>query len=635
MSAVAEVGYARTARAPARSRPPSEGPSPRYRAFAPWWVWSAMLAGAALLALAYSNAQRSTSNLHVDLFWIGELAFVLPAAARLLRPATTREERVALIVALGLFDFVPKLLRSPGSPVYFDEFAHWLQTQNVISSGHAFLPNPVIAVVESFPGLHVLVAGLHDVTGIPAYSLGSVLIALLHAASLVAVFLIAERLTRSHLAGGIAALLYSVNPSFLFFDSEYSYESLALPLVLWTLYASVVVSDPSSHRAEKRGWLAIGCLVGAACVATHHLSAYYLAAWLTLSAGAVSFKRRRLRVRSHPYAWWLAGGVTAMAAGWLAFVASGTVGYLSPYVGSGISEIASQLSGAHSTRQLFHASTLPAYEHLCAFAVPFLLLAGCVYAFRSALRSGLPPAARSFWMFAAAYFLSLPFMFSNSGNEGARRSWGFSFIGLAIVLAPVLATIVRRHARRRIAGMALLVAVAVVLVGDVAADLNETYRFPGPYVYGSDTRSLAPELYGLIDWFKRTQGTRKRFVADRYTSFPLEAYGDDFAAAPSAGFPVYTMFFRVTPPSRGLLRQLLDSGYQYLMVDKRSAQSLPRIGVYFTPDEPDAYARTKPIPEAALTKFDYLPYLQKIFESDNYVVYRFLRGPLQAAAEAR
>ena len=40
---------------------------------------------------------------------------------------------------------------------------------------------------------------------------------------------------RSPKAGAIAAVVYSLNPSWLFFDAQFSYETLALPILVWVL----------------------------------------------------------------------------------------------------------------------------------------------------------------------------------------------------------------------------------------------------------------------------------------------------------------------------------------------------------------------------------------------------------------
>jgi len=162
----------------------------------------------------------------------------------------------------------------------------------------------------------------------------------------------------------------------------------------------------------------------------------------------------------------------------------------------------------------------------------------------------------------------------------------------------------------------------VVLVGNVSAFTNETYRFPGPYVYGSDVRSLTPELLAATRWLRETQGPDRKVVADRFSALALASFGGEWPAAPSAGFPAWQLYFSTRRPSAMLLRELQTAGYAYLVVDRRMARYLPRIGVYFEPDEPEAYRRTAPPPAAALDRYERMPWTVKLYQSENLAIYR-------------
>jgi hypothetical protein len=83
------------------------------------------------------------------------------------------------------------------------------------------------------------------------------------------------------------------------------------------------------------------------------------------------------------------------------------------------------------------------------------------------------------------------------------------------------------------------------------------------------------------------------------------------------------------------MRDLRGSGWRYFVIDKEMSAFLPRIGVYFEPDEPSARVRTTPPPRGALTKYERLPWTQRIYESDNLVVYRLDFSKLDARAPTR
>ena len=91
---------------------------------------------------------------------------------------------------------------------------------------------------------------------------------------------------------------------------------------------------------------------------------------------------------------------------------------------------------------------------------------------------------------------STVFILAPAGAEGARRSWAFTWIGLCILAAPAVVWLLdwigqrARQWSRASLRSALLAALAISLVGGTAAGLNAAYRFPGPFLYGSDTRSI-------------------------------------------------------------------------------------------------------------------------------------------------
>jgi hypothetical protein len=97
----------------------------------------------------------------------------------------------------------------------------------------------------------------------------------------------------------------------------------------------------------------------------------------------------------------------------------------------------------------------------------------------------------------------------------------------------------------------------------------------------------------------------------------------EWPAEVSWKFPLWQLYFSVHLPSAALLQQIQHSHYRYLVIDKRMARYLPRIGVYFERGEPQAITRTTPPPAAALDKYETLPWVIKIYQSDNLEIYRF------------
>ena len=302
---------------------------------------------------------------------------------------------------------------------------------------------------------------------------------------------------------------------------------------------------------------------------------------------------------------------------------------------------------------MFNASTEPSYERLAAFASPLVIgilaLGGLVTLRRRMREHGDWPQAP--WspmrlglsLFGLLYFPSVPFILVSTGAEGARRSWAFTYLGLAILVTPVVLALVdsthwptprgrgtHRIGNRRIPAVVAILAACVLLVGNVAAGLDEAYRFPGPFVFGSDTRSITPELVGTADWFRANIGANQLIVTDRYTGLAFVREADAWTAAPSVGFPTYELYFHDGRPPGALVEELSSSHYAYLIVDRRMATELPAIGVFFEPDEPFAYGGRDPVTVANLAQYATYPWTTLLYQSDDYDIYRFDFGAINA-----
>lgn len=594
-----------------------------------------------MLAYVFSFAATDPGQVKFALFWLGVFLFTVPAFLRLCTVHAPRPERLAIVAAVGLMDFLPKILRSPPFPLFHDEHAHMQQVKEIAAGGHPFVPNSIVQMSEFFPGLHTLTVALQQLTGLGDFQLHVVLMALLHVVALLGVFVLAETIFESARVGGLAAFIFSLNPGFMWFDSQYAYESLAIVFFIWAIVAflRLEVAGSSSVRV---GWFAVGMTLAGACVVTHHLSSYSLAATLLLAQGVIL-----LRARARPAARRAARvtgaftlGVALMTAAWSALVAPETLDYLVRPLQSSIHELGRLLDRQQEARALFTGSTAPTYERMCAFLSPVIVGAGVLIGLYLLRRRSQTPGLVALAVLGLGFFASLPLMLTNLGVEAAVRTWSFSYLGLAVLLAPVVPWIVSRGgsqiARRAVlAGVTL--AVIVVLIGNVTMRMNVDYRFPGAFVYGSDTRSLTPELVTTARWFRGTYGGDQRIVSDRYTGLAFGSFGRAWWAYPTQAFPAWDLLLKEERPSRRLLRQLRDQHYRYLVVDERMARDIPLSGAYFTPGdgEPGANPVLRPVPAAALTKFEHLPFANKVYETDNLSIYRFDYGPLRLGRSRR
>jgi hypothetical protein len=630
------------------SRP--EPPSHRYRAQQLYFVAVAFaaceLAGMAALVRSYDIAQTTLSSTSEFVwFWLGMFLMGLPIAGLVARRAMPRSMRAALLTLYGLVSYAPKLLRNPTSPIYHDEFAHWRATYEILSTGKLFQPNPIISIIARYPGLHAATAAVVHATGLTIWQAGTLLLVLFHVTLVLGIASIAQSLGLDDRTASIVAVLYGLNSSFLYFDTQYAYESMAITLVVWALVGYVRAIRSQSQR-ERAAWSATTLAFSAGTVVTHHLSAFTLVIIMVLISGAMSIPwlaRGENWVRNAVTAWSLALVTALMTSAWFAFVAPATWSYLSPFVGAGLSELVQVAKGSGTARQLFGASLSPWWEQKAAYLVPVFALAvavGGLFLIRSQIRDGRLPRGRrrallcAFALLGLVYFPSTIFILAPSGAEGARRSWAFTWIGLCVLAGPEVVWLINWAKRRgrqwlRVSIYSgLLAALGVALVGGTAAGVDASYRFPGPFLFGSDARSITPELIAASKWFSARFSIGNNIVTDRYTSLIFGSIGLQNPATPSTGFPVYNLYTakpgaQIEPAF--LLFDLGLSNYTYLIVDERMAYDLPETGMYFTPGEPalmDLPQNGKPIFYGRLGKFNTLQWMVKVFQSDNYAIYR-------------
>jgi len=641
----------------------------------------------AALTRAYNIADATrTSTSEFAWFWVGMFLLELPLAAIIVRRATSHAMRTALLMFYGLVSYAPKLLRNPTAPIYHDEFAHWRATYEILSTGRLFQSNPIIPIIGRYPGLHAATASLVHATGLTIWQAATVLLILFHVTLVLGIAALAQALGFNNRTAALVALLYGLNSSFLYFDTQYAYESMAITLVVWTLvaYVRAIRSPPGKGRAV---WSVLTLMLSAGTVITHHLSTFTLVQIMTLVSLVVSVpwlakekgwaRGGRLEdgpsedparkgwpegwargnrpasrgrggwVRTAVTAWSLTLATALMAGAWFRFVAPTTWSYLSPFLGEGLSQLMQAANGSGGTRQLFGASLSPWWEQKSAYLVPLLALGlglGGLLSIRARIRDGrLPRGPRrallfGFGLLGLIYFPSTLFILSPSGAEGARRSWAFTWIGLCMLAGPAVVWLLDWVARcqrgwsRVSLRSSLLVALAAVLVGGTAAGLDASYRLPGPFLYGSDARSITPELVGTSKWFTARFGSDNNVVTDRYTGLVFGSSGLQDATFPFSGLPFYNLYLAkpdtaIEPPN--LLHDLRRSNYTYMIVDGNMAYDLPQLGVYFTSADPVSLRPQgrKPIFSGRLAKFNTFQWMIKAFQSNTYSVYRLSLPP--------
>jgi hypothetical protein len=637
-----ETGSSVLLRAPTRPADQQSAPSPPHGRDR-WQFFGLVLAhfmlAAAGIVTAYAQAKHSTSSTHIAIFWLSYFVAVIVTLAAGCFRYTRPGGQLSLLIGFGAFTYLPKFLMSVSGPVYFDEYGHWRQVNDIVSSGHLAPGNAYLPIVKYYPGLETLTAFVHFVTRLSTWHSGQIVILIAHCASLVVVYQLARTVRLAPIPSFLAALIFSLNPSFLYFDSQYSYESLGLPLAFATLLC-VLRARTATSQQKVLCWTAFGVAAALMCITTHHISALVMTLCCVLATIFVKAPQPDLLTRRRAVNGARLVAITAAVGTllWFTTYATPTKAYVAPHVEQGVTQVFNLLGSSDSgqststagaavpttSRSLFSGpSAPPIYERGAAFATPALALvaviAGVVVLLRRRDRRLALRQNAVFLTLCGLYFASLPLTLTSAGSETAHRSWAFTYVGLSLIAATALSGVVsgivpRLGKRGRAVGLALGSATLVIAaMGNVTVGVDLHYRFPGPATFGVDTRFETPELKALAGWAAAHLPAGGHVVTDRFTGEELTAYTSLDVPRPDQN-PVFALY-REGLPSPVVDKALRAGNFRYFILDKRVENQLPQ-------QRPWPGYQPGLVNTAALQRLNRSTFAQLIYRSQNYLVYR-------------
>ncbi len=585
--------------------------------------------GATLVVWAYRKAPTAGVESYDPIFWAGMvLAYLAVAWRACMRTAIA----VFWLVLLGLFTLLPKFWMSAGGPIYFDETAHFALLQNVISAGQLFQHTPLLPIGTFYPGLQSAAAAIHWLTGLSPWDSALTLIAVVHCLLPVQVYYLARALPVPHRWAAVAGLVYAANPSFVYFDAQFSYESVAILLMLTIvrLYVEALAAERSGSPTWDSSLSAslLIAVISFGLVVTHHLTS--LTGIALLLAGALTLKPmsgladRKGGWRRQFVRWMPVLTLATYFALWVGFVAPGTVSYLSPSASGTASELAALATGSArsgATRVIFSHSTAPGYERAAAIAAPIIIAVALLLA---VIRWLQKRSLRSNFLWVVRAHSRLPGESSTDADQrrglnqrtvaGPRHSSGSLSCPAALVILFELDK--RRPWVKRMAATVGATALTVVFVGNIAVDSPPDSRFPGPYQFGSDTRSVTPETLRFAHWVQAHLAPRAHVVTDRFTALALTAHADAVTPLQRIGLPTARIWYSPGPPPPSLMSAMERRRVEYLAVDVRDAQHTTTGPPLFYTGEPNR------VPPQNITSLARSPWLRLLYSSQHYRLYK-------------
>ena len=603
--------------------------------------------GLVMVALGNNGARESTGGAQ-PLFWAGLVAIYAPICFRLLSISASRAERIALVGLLGVSLFAVRILAAPTGFVRFDELGTWRATNEVLQTGHLLSANPLIVSTAGFPGLEAITASVAQLAGLSIFHAGEVVLGLARFTFVVVLFLFLERATRSARAAGIGVAVYACNPSFLYFDAQFAYESLALMLAATLLLVSLHWTEPEPDRPRPvAGMIAAMALLAGTLTMTHHMSSYalltFLAGWAALTAlaarkadaGAARGAEAAIGVatvtaRRRPFldgpglpALLMAG----MAITWFALVAgSVTIDELGKVISGAVHSTLRLVVGGSDSKTLFAGSgesnSLAARALAIGSVIPLLALIplGLKRTWRTPDSS---PLWRTLALTALLYPITLGMRLTQAGSETSQRASEFVFVGVAFFAGIVLGKgrWPKRWLTRNATALAVTAVGAVVFVGGFIIGELPATRQPGPFLVGAEDRSISPQGIDAARFAANHLPAHSRVLVDRQNGTLMTAYGDlNPVFGQLNGTPVTRVLFSRRFDRRD--RQVVkDDLIDYIVVDRRLSRELPVLGYYVEPDEAGAFRRTKPINSVLLAKFNQARGLSKVFVNGPIAIY--------------
>lgn len=579
----------------------------------------ALQVGAILLAQRGQDGTAEVISVAAFALAFGSALYVLT------RPVLTRAARNTAVVCLGL---TPALMWHATNPLLFtgfDEQLHMRTLGDIISSHRLFEANPLLGVSPQYPGLEALTVLLHQI-GLPAMAAAVVVVFICRLLLVTVLCDAVEQLTGDARAGGLAVAAYAVSPQFVFFNSQFAYQTLALPLAL-----AAVSLLARARFADNPVPLFLGatvCLFGVAV--THHITSFLTAVFLVLWT-VVEHGQARIRV--------CYGALVAVAStlAWAMVQWSLLQGYFGPIV----DDVAAQLSGG-LRRKPFHdsgGSVLPLWERILllyyAIALALVVLALAIYAFNWWGRRLIGPREhrpRRWLPSLLLLFLVclLPVLMAArvvpKGGEIFDRSSSFLFLPFSLLVGHFAVRFwwhdSRRSKSRRVPAerAVAIVLASLMFVGGYILGSGPTWsRLPGPYLVAADSRSMDSETLAAVAWSRDNLQPGSRMGADRVSStlfasgaglWPVMKDEDLELDVPSLYF-ADDWNQAQTDTARGLR-------LRYLYVDRRMAEELPHLGSYFVSGEtPEIQQLT----DWELTKFDTVPGIQLVYRHGPVSIY--------------
>jgi hypothetical protein len=532
--------------------------------------------GLLLQVIGYAWGWAGDDATAIGLWYIGFVGIVVPFAWLLLAPSRTGHQRLGAALAFGLIMYASWYLTNPIMATRFDETLHVTTLVDLIDHHSFFYPNSTLPVSPHYPGLELATAGVHWLTGLPLIICQVLVVVTARSVFILALFLLASRIGRSTQVGGAAVLLYAGSAQFYFFNSQFSYQTVAIAMLMAALYLLVRAFDSEEERPWK---LLLGVQICLAALAvTHHLTSWLALVVLWLLAlffwRGGEDRRARLTLVTAEVA-------TVVVLAWTAVIAPLLVSYLGPIFDGASSQLLTALDGkgAREVGASTDGTPTPTWELMAMAGSILLWMAMLVPAAWRAWRRGSlgPTRARYVPLAIAVAYPALQLArFAPSAAEVADRASTFVTMAMALVVAAWLAPRVQQFSALVVPGLVLL-----ILGGTLIGSGPDWQRVPGPYLAGAEQRSIDSESVAVAQWAGTYLPTGARVAADSTFTRLLPNFAPVVPITAPAGNDSMTPVFLAHSMDEEVMHLILENDVDFIVVDTRLVGQRVKSGGFF------------------------------------------------------
>jgi hypothetical protein len=609
--------------APSRGR--QEPPPP-----AKLWGLVSLAAALGLLLDSFAVAKAPTNYSFAGLlFWPAAVLPNVVFAAVLLSRRLSRPLRHFTIALVGIYSAAVYRMSSPFVPGGFDEHLHERTLSDLLHGSGLFAPNPLLNVSPNYPGMELFTGIVTRLGAVPQMVAVTLVVLLCRYLLVLAIYEGARTINPSPRFASLVVLLYATSPQFFFFNSQFAYQTMAVPLGLGGLL--LVRRAQLSRGPAASRLVGAGIIVLAATVVTHHITSWFVFVFL-IGWAVLTPRERRRQLAIASVGMGLALGI------WTAAIFGKMWGYFVPVLEQSIQQAAGILGGSNNGRSPLGGSTAgyvtPEWQKMILIIYALVYSCGALVFGFILLKRAFSGRGRVLGLvgFSALFYpVSLAAHFVPSAASIGDRASTFLFLPLSLAASLVFVqdhrVISPQRARRRTPGsrvrprtysiFACLIGLAYM--GGILVGSGPGWALlPGTFMVVADSRSQDSHTLAAVKWAAAHLPPGSRITADRVPADLLSGEARLWPIfGPQNGIDWASIYFAPQWSSyqTNVLREV---GISYIYVDQRLEDSLPNEGYYIYQGETQTPAR---LTKQDLSKFAHIPGLKAVYRRGSIAIY--------------